>query len=152
MDPFFILDPPKTFEQASAALQEAAVGEGFGVLAVHDLGHTLRSKGLPFPEQCRIFEVCNPQQAAVLSTTMALNMALPCLDLRLQRSLHDPHRHDPTSRDARQPVQRSLLTRAGPSGLGLHHGDHRGRCCLAGELCKDDPDTIPTLVQPSPPD
>jgi uncharacterized protein (DUF302 family) len=79
MDPFFILDTPKSFEEASAALQEAVVGQGFGVLAVHDLGHTLRSKGLPFPEQCRIVEVCNPQQAAaVLSTTMALNMALPC--------------------------------------------------------------------------
>jgi len=79
MDPFFILDTPKSFEEASAALQEAVVNQGFGVLAVHDLGNTLRSKGLPFPEQCRIFEVCNPQQAAaVLSTTMALNMALPC--------------------------------------------------------------------------
>jgi uncharacterized protein (DUF302 family) len=79
MDPFFILDTPKSFKEASAALQEAVVAEGFGVLAVHDLGQTLRSKGLPFPEQCRIFEVCNPQQAAaVLSTTMDLNMALPC--------------------------------------------------------------------------
>ena len=79
MDPFFILDTPKSFEEASAALQKAVVDQGFGVLAVHDLGDTLRSKGLPFPEQCRIFEVCNPQQAAaVLSTTMALNMALPC--------------------------------------------------------------------------
>ena len=79
MDPFFILDTPKSFEEASASLQEAVVGQGFGVLAVHDLGQTLRSKGLPFPEQCRIFEVCNPQQAAaVLSSMMALNMALPC--------------------------------------------------------------------------
>jgi len=79
MDPFFILNTPKSFEEASVALQEAAAEHGFGVLAVHDLGKTLRSKGLPFPEQCRIFEVCNPQQAAaLLSTTMALNMALPC--------------------------------------------------------------------------
>ena len=79
MNPFFILDTPKSFEEASAALQEAVVGQGFGVLVVIDLGHTLRSKGLPFPEQCRIFEVCNPQQAAaVLSNTMALNLALPC--------------------------------------------------------------------------
>ena len=79
MDPFFILDTPKSFEEASSALQEAVVDQGFGVLAVHDLGHTLRSKGLKFAEQCRIFEVCNPQQAAaVLSTTMALNLALPC--------------------------------------------------------------------------
>lgn len=79
MDPFFITDTPKTFEETSAALQEAVVNHGFGVLAVHDLGNTLRSNGLPFPEQCRIFEVCNPQQAAAVpSTSMALNMALPC--------------------------------------------------------------------------
>jgi uncharacterized protein (DUF302 family) len=79
MDPFFILDTTKSFEEASAALQASVVDHGFGVLAVHDLGHTLRSKGITFPEQCRIFEVCNPQQAAaVLSTTMALTMALPC--------------------------------------------------------------------------
>ncbi|MCP9820697.1 DUF302 domain-containing protein [Synechococcus sp. Cruz-9H2] len=79
MDPFFILDTPKSFEEASDSLQKAVEEHGFGVLAVHDLGHTLRSNGLPFLEQCRIFEVCNPQQAAtVLSTSMALNMALPC--------------------------------------------------------------------------
>ena len=48
-------------------------------LYVHDLGATLRSKGIAFEEQCKIFEVCNPQQAAkVLATDMRLNMALPC--------------------------------------------------------------------------
>ena len=52
---------------------------GFGVLHVHDLANTLRSKGIAFEEQCKVFEVCNPQQAAkVLSTDMRLNMALPC--------------------------------------------------------------------------
>jgi uncharacterized protein (DUF302 family) len=49
------------------------------VLHVHDLGATLRSKGIAFDQQCKIFEVCNPGQAArVLSTDMRLNMALPC--------------------------------------------------------------------------
>ena len=48
-------------------------------MAVHDLGETLRSKGINFPESCRVFEVCNPQQAAkVLAHDMSLNMALPC--------------------------------------------------------------------------
>jgi uncharacterized protein (DUF302 family) len=48
-------------------------------LHVHDLGATLRGKGIVFDKQCRIFEVCNPGQAAkVLSTDMRLNMALPC--------------------------------------------------------------------------
>ena len=51
----------------------------FGVLHVHDLGTTLRSKGITFGEECKVFEVCNPGQAAkVLATDMRLNMALPC--------------------------------------------------------------------------
>ena len=43
------------------------------------MGTTLRSKGIAFDEECKVFEVCNPVQAAkVLSTDMRLNMALPC--------------------------------------------------------------------------
>lgn len=56
-----------------------AVGNhGFGLLHVHDLGATLRGKGIDFENQCKVFEVCNPGQAAkVMSTDMRLNMALP---------------------------------------------------------------------------
>lgn len=76
---YYIVDTDKSFEQASADLETAVKHHGFGVLHVHDLGATLRSKGIAFDEQCRIFEVCNPGQAAkVLSTDMRLNMALPC--------------------------------------------------------------------------
>jgi len=79
MNPFFQLDSDRPFEEACAALQISVPAHGFGVLAVHDLAATLRSKGIEFPEQCRVFEVCNPQQAAqVLAADMALNMALPC--------------------------------------------------------------------------
>ena len=46
---------------------------------MHDLGATLRSKGVAFAEQCKVFEVCNPVQAAkVMAADMRLNMALPC--------------------------------------------------------------------------
>jgi len=76
---YYIVDSNKTFEQASQDLDAAVKHNGFGVLHIHDLGETLRSKGIEFAEQCRIFEVCNPKQAAkVLSTDMRLNMALPC--------------------------------------------------------------------------
>lgn len=52
---------------------------GFGVLHIHDLGATLRGKGIAFEEECKVFEVCNPAQAAkVLAIDMRLNMALPC--------------------------------------------------------------------------
>ncbi len=76
---YYIVETNKAFGQAADDLDAAVKRNGFGVLHIHDLGNTLRSKGIPFTEECRIFEVCNPGQAAkVLSTDMRLNMALPC--------------------------------------------------------------------------
>lgn len=79
MNPYFIVDTDKSFEQASSDLQAAVAAQGFGVLTVLDLGDSLRSKGITFTENCRVFEVCNPGQAAkVLMNDMRLTMALPC--------------------------------------------------------------------------
>lgn len=76
---YYIAESGKSFEQASADLEQAVKHHGFGVLHVHNLGSTLRSKGMDFEQQCKVFEVCNPEQAAkVLATDMRLNMALPC--------------------------------------------------------------------------
>lgn len=76
---YHIVESAKPFEQAATDLDAAVKKYGFGVLHVHDLGNTLRSKGVPFTEQCRVFEVCNPAQAAkVLAADMRINMALPC--------------------------------------------------------------------------
>jgi uncharacterized protein (DUF302 family) len=76
---YYTVASNKTFEQASADLDAAVKRHGFGVLHVHDLGATLRSKGIAFENECRVFEVCNPAQAAkVLASDMRLNMALPC--------------------------------------------------------------------------
>ena len=76
---YYIVETGKSFEQASNDLGAAVKRNGFGVLHVHDLGATLRSKGIDFAEQCKVFEVCNPAQAAkVLASDMRLNMALPC--------------------------------------------------------------------------
>lgn len=76
---YYIVESGKSFEQASTDLEAAVAAGGFGVLHVHDLGNTLRSKGFPFSEGCRVFEVCNPGQASkVLDLDLRLNMALPC--------------------------------------------------------------------------
>ncbi len=76
---YYIVDSDKPFEQAAADLEAAVTRNGFGVMHVHDLGNTLRSKGIAFESQCKVFEVCNPGQASkVLSADMRLNMALPC--------------------------------------------------------------------------
>ena len=77
--PFVVSTSNLTFEQACSALEAAIPQHGFGLLGSHDLGTTLRNKGIAFAEHCRIYEVCQPQQAArVLGSDMRLNMALPC--------------------------------------------------------------------------
>lgn len=76
---YYIVETQKSFSQAATDLEAAVLHHGFGVLHVHDLGTTLRTKGIAFDEECKIFEVCNPGQAAkVLAADMRLNMALPC--------------------------------------------------------------------------
>jgi len=47
----------------------------------------LRSKGMTFDEECKIFEVCNSGQVAkVLATDMRLNMTLSLRDLSIYRA------------------------------------------------------------------
>jgi uncharacterized protein (DUF302 family) len=76
---YYVVDSSKSFEQAASDLEAAVKRHEFGVLHIHDLGNTLRSKGVEFSENCKVFEVCNPKQAAkVLDSDMRLNMALPC--------------------------------------------------------------------------
>lgn len=76
---YYIVETRKSFSQASTDLEAAVIRNGFGVLHVHDLGATLRSKGIAFDQECKVFEVCNPAQASkVLTADMRLNMALPC--------------------------------------------------------------------------
>ena len=76
---YYIVESDKTFEEAATDLEAAVKRNEFGVLHIHDLGNTLRSKSIAFAENCKVFEVCNPGQAGkVLSTDMRLNMALPC--------------------------------------------------------------------------
>lgn len=76
---YYIVETGKSFDQASVDLESAVKRHGFGVLYVHDIGATLRSKGIAFDEECKVFEVCNARHAGkVLLTDMRLNMALPC--------------------------------------------------------------------------
>ena len=76
---YYLVETGKSFDRAVEDLEHAVKRLGFGVLHVHDLAATLRGKGIAFEEQCKVFEVCNPQQAArVLAADMRLNMALPC--------------------------------------------------------------------------
>lgn len=76
---YYTVTTTKPFEQACTDLDAAVKRHNFGVLHIHDIANTLRSKGQDFKENCRVFEVCNPAQAAkVLASDMQMNMALPC--------------------------------------------------------------------------
>ena len=75
----YIVETPKSPEQATLDLEAAVKEQGFGVMHVYDLKQTLHEKGFELPDACRILEICNPKQAlSVLSEEMSLNLALPC--------------------------------------------------------------------------
>ena len=66
-------------ETVAARLPEIAKQHKFGVLGVHDLKEKMTSKGVPFDRECRVFEVCNPQQAQlILNGNISVSAALPC--------------------------------------------------------------------------
>ena len=46
---YYLVDTEKTFDQAAADLDAAVQRHGFGVLHVHDLGTTPRTKGVALP-------------------------------------------------------------------------------------------------------
>jgi len=75
----YVVQSAKSVEQATVDLEAAVRQNGFGVLHQYDLKQTLASKGVDLPHECRILDVCNPQQAArVLTADMGMNVALPC--------------------------------------------------------------------------
>lgn len=69
----------KPIDEIERGLQDAAARHRFGVIAIHDLRDTLKKKGVDLATECRIYEVCNPQQAKkVLDANGAVSTALPC--------------------------------------------------------------------------
>lgn len=69
----------KNIDQLSSDLEKAVADNGFSVLTVHDLQAKLKAKGVPLEHTCRVYEVCNPQQAkAVLDRELAISTVLPC--------------------------------------------------------------------------
>ena len=66
-------------EAVCQRLTAVSVSHKFGVLATHNLREKMESKGVPFARECRVIEVCNPQQARdVLSQAIEISTALPC--------------------------------------------------------------------------
>jgi uncharacterized protein (DUF302 family) len=74
-----IVESTKPLERVVTDLEQAVTRNKFGVLGVHDLKVKMAEKGVPFARECRIFEVCNPNQAKkVLEANLEISTALPC--------------------------------------------------------------------------
>ena len=79
MNPRYIVETPKSADQAVIDLEASVKKHGYGVLHTYDLKATLAGKGFDLPNACHILEVCNPAQATkVLTADMGMNVALPC--------------------------------------------------------------------------
>jgi uncharacterized protein (DUF302 family) len=75
----FKVESKKTIDQVCQDLEKAVVAHKFGVMTIHNLKESMNKKGVEFKQECRIFEVCNPQQAKkVLEQEMDMSTALPC--------------------------------------------------------------------------
>jgi|GEM_PF-130710 len=69
----------KTVTEVAKALEIAVPANHFGIMQIHDLKETMTKKGVDFTRQCKVFEVCQPQQAKkVLEQNMSISTALPC--------------------------------------------------------------------------
>jgi uncharacterized protein (DUF302 family) len=69
----------KPLDQVAKDVEAAAARHRFGVLGVHDLRAKMNDKGVDFTRECRVIEVCNPQQArVVLEANLEISTALPC--------------------------------------------------------------------------
>jgi len=75
----YVQEAQGSVDEVAQRLVAAVAKEKFGVLGEHNLKQKMEQKGVDFDAECRVFEVCNPQQAQkVLSANMAVANALPC--------------------------------------------------------------------------
>jgi uncharacterized protein (DUF302 family) len=74
-----IVESRKPLDRVAKDLEAAVARHKFGVLGVHDLKAKMADKGVVFDRECRVYEVCNPQQAKkVLEANLEISTALPC--------------------------------------------------------------------------
>ncbi len=69
----------KTVNEAVESIQNNVKQFKFGILHIHDVKNTLNEKGVPFSNECKILDICNPHKAKeLLSTDMIMSMVMPC--------------------------------------------------------------------------
>jgi hypothetical protein len=111
-----VVESSKPLDRVAEDLQLAVGRNKFGVLGIHDLRAKMAEKGVPFARECRIFEVCNPHQAA---RVLEANLEISSFDGPIRA------------------VRCALAIRDGVRRLGIEirAGVHSGECeVVAGKI------------------
>jgi len=75
----YIKKSSKSVQEIVDIISEIAPNHKFGVLHIHNVAETLKSKGFDFPDECQVLDVCNPKVAnEFLTTNMNLSCVMPC--------------------------------------------------------------------------
>ena len=69
----------KSVQEVVDTINEKISDYKFGVLHIHNVKETLKSKGVEFDRECQILDICNPNHAKnFLEENMALSVVMPC--------------------------------------------------------------------------
>lgn len=75
----YIEESNKSVQEVVDTIQEKISNYKFGVLHIHNVKETLKSKGVDFDHECQVLDICNPNYAKqLLSTDMTLSSIVPC--------------------------------------------------------------------------
>lgn len=75
---YYVVESSKSFSEVIFDLEPVVQRLGFVVLHAHDLGDTLRRKGIDLDDDCQVFDICNYRQMEkMLAIDLRLSLALP---------------------------------------------------------------------------
>jgi uncharacterized protein (DUF302 family) len=75
---YYVVESSKSFSEVIFDLEPVVQRLGFVVLHGHDLGDTLRRKGIDLDDDCQVFDICNYRQIEkMLAIDLRLSLALP---------------------------------------------------------------------------
>ena len=69
----------KSVQEIVERIKEVTSKYKFGVQHIHNVKENLKAKGIDFPNECQIVDICNPFIAEqFLSEDMSLSIIMPC--------------------------------------------------------------------------
>lgn len=75
----YVVETPKSFQEALIAVRKAAESRKWGVLGDYDFSEILAAKGFPQAEQVKSLDLCKPGHAnALMDVERLTGLCMPC--------------------------------------------------------------------------